>query len=128
MGLEETLFPLTVDRTLFYGFFALLDLSAAQVVYFVFAAETIALVALVIVLLSTSIRVRSFVGSWFPHRSRQEERPTPLEPPKQLAEFANLVHKHINNGTCIILSHAHPMTRSLPCARPNCILPARIEN
>lgn len=90
MGLDETLFPLTVDQTLFYGFFALLDLSAAQVVYFVIAAETIALVALVIVLLSTSIRVRSFVGSWFPHRSRQEERPTPLEPPKQLAEFANL--------------------------------------
>lgn len=37
-----------------------------------------------------------------------------------------LVLKPINNETYIILSHAHPMTRSLPCARPNCILPTRI--
>src|SRR5450759_2400893 len=39
-----------------------------------------------------------------------------------------LVLKPINNETYIILSHAHPMTRSLPCARPNCISPTRIVN
>lgn len=36
-----------------------------------------------------------------------------------------LVYKPINNETCITLSHAHPMTRSLLCDRPNCILPMR---
>jgi ATP/maltotriose-dependent transcriptional regulator MalT len=39
-----------------------------------------------------------------------------------------LVSQHINNETCIILSHAHPVTRSLQCDRPNCILPTRIES
>jgi hypothetical protein len=90
MGLEETLFPLTVDRTLFDGFFALLDLSAAQVGYFVLAAEIIALVAFAIVLLSTSVRVRSFVGSWITCRPRNKSQATQLEPPPQIAEFANL--------------------------------------
>ncbi len=89
MGLEESLFPLTVDQTLFNGFFALLDLSAVQVVYFVFAAETIALVALVIVVLSTSVRVRQFLGSWIPRPSLQEARNSQLQPPKQLAKFAS---------------------------------------
>ena len=37
----------------------------------------------------------------------------------------HLVLQHISSETCIILSPAHPMTRSLPCDRPNCILPTR---
>jgi hypothetical protein len=89
MGVEETLFPLTVDRTLFDGFFALLDLSAAQVGYFVLAAEIIALVAFAIILLSTSIRVRSFVGSWFTRHTHRKAQTTTLEPPPQVTEFAN---------------------------------------
>lgn len=40
----------------------------------------------------------------------------------------SLVYKHINNETCIILSHAHIITRCLQCDRLNCILPTRIMN
>lgn len=90
MGVEETLFPLTVDRTLFHGFFALLDLSAPQIGYFVLAAEIIAVVAFAIVILSTSIRVRNFAEALFTRRSRNNAPVTPLEPPPQIAEFANL--------------------------------------
>ncbi|WP_334159301.1 hypothetical protein [Oryzomicrobium sp.] len=88
VGLEETQFPLTVDRTLFHGFFALLDLSAAQIVYFVLASETIALVAFAIVFLSTSARVRKVVDAWFTKKSPRENKHESPEPPKEVSEFA----------------------------------------
>ncbi|MCL5060970.1 MAG: hypothetical protein M1449_11135 [Candidatus Thermoplasmatota archaeon] len=39
-----------------------------------------------------------------------------------------LVYKHTNNGTCIMLLHIRPKTRRWPCDRPNCILPMRIAS
>ncbi|TXI26226.1 MAG: hypothetical protein E6Q61_00510 [Nitrosomonas sp.] len=89
VGLEESQFPLTVDRTLFHGFFALLDLSAAQIGYFVLASEMIALVAVVIVALSTSKRVRNLIGFRSSNALTQENKIEALVPPKPLAEFAD---------------------------------------
>jgi hypothetical protein len=89
VGLDETQFPLTVDRTLFHGFFALLDLSAAQIGYFVLASEIIALVAFAIVLLSTSTRVRGAAGAWFTKKPGQEKKSESVEPPQKIAEFAS---------------------------------------
>ena len=43
-------------------------------------------------------------------------------------DVKRLVLEHINNDTCIMLSHIHPKTRSWPCDRPNCILPMRIAS
>ena len=39
-----------------------------------------------------------------------------------------LVYRHINNGTCVMLLHIHPETRSWPCGRPNSISPMRIAS
>lgn len=89
VGLEESQFPLTVDRTLFHGFFALLDLSAAQIGYFVLASEIIALVAVVIVALSTSKRVRNLIGFRSSSTLTHEKKIEALDPPKPLSEFAD---------------------------------------
>lgn len=89
MGVEETLFPISVDRTLFNGFFALLDLSIPQIGYFLLAAEIIALVAMTTVFLSSSIRVRSAVGAWLICHSHDKKTAAPLEAPSQVTTFAN---------------------------------------
>lgn len=88
LGLEESQFPLTVDRTLFDGFFALLHLSAPQIGYFVLAAEIIAFVALAVVILSTSVRVRRFSETLFTRRSNTKRQAESPEPPQKIAEFA----------------------------------------
>ncbi|WP_263770053.1 hypothetical protein [Propionivibrio soli] len=85
-GLEESLFPIAVDRTLFYGFFALMDRSAVQLVYFVFATEAIALVALAIVVLSTSARIRNYFDNKFKASPPKEEE-REIKPPKAIAWF-----------------------------------------
>ncbi len=100
LGLEETQFPITVDRTLFHGFFVLLDLSSAQIGYFVLASGIITFVAFLIIILSTSSIVstsgnwltkklgRSSFGNWFSKKLGRNKN-SPMESPREIADFAD---------------------------------------
>lgn len=59
-GIEETLFPLSVDRTLFQGFVALMTLGAKPLYYAVIAMLAVFSTALLAVLLASNQRIRSW--------------------------------------------------------------------
>lgn len=101
MGLEESQFPLTVDRTIFNGLFALLDLSAPQLINFILATEIFTLVTFIIVFISTSVRVRSFfkkVPLSLPENTTSEAK---LSPPAPITEIANFAAKAL--ALCLIV-------------------------
>lgn len=89
-NLEESQFPLSVDRTLFHGFVAFLDLSAVQIGYFALAFEIISVMAVIIIGLSTSERTRSLISFRSANtQSKKEIKGEALDPPKSLLKFAN---------------------------------------
>ncbi|MBU4230808.1 MAG: hypothetical protein KKG88_10985 [Proteobacteria bacterium] len=48
LGIEETLFPMTIDRTIFHGFIASTSMSAKVIMWFLLAAEGVVLIAALI--------------------------------------------------------------------------------
>lgn len=61
-GIEETLFPLSVDRTLFQGFVAFLTLGAKPIVYSLLAVMVLFISAVTVAVLSSSERIRNWTS------------------------------------------------------------------
>jgi hypothetical protein len=59
-GIEETLFPLSLERTLFQGFVAFLTLGAKPILYSVLAVMVLFISAVIVAVLSSSERVRKW--------------------------------------------------------------------
>lgn len=59
-GIEETLFPLSVDRTLFQGFVAFITLSAKPLAYSFLAAMAVFITAILAAAISSNRRVRNW--------------------------------------------------------------------
>ena len=59
-GIEETLFPLSVDRTLFQGFVAFLMLGAKPFAYSLIAAMAIFFTAILAAVISSNQRIRNW--------------------------------------------------------------------
>lgn len=76
-GIEETLFPLSVDRTLFQGFVAFMTLGATPFAYSLVAAMAIAITAVLAAAISSNQRIRNW-GHWLVTKFQQPSRAEPL--------------------------------------------------
>jgi hypothetical protein len=103
LGLEETQFSLSVDRTLFHGFFAILNVSAPQLGYFLLAAETIALVSFVVVGVCTSSKVRNAIESFFSKMSQKKQHDELQEVPPQITDFAQFASNMVFFSGVVLL-------------------------
>lgn len=89
LGLDETQFPITVDRTLFYGFFAVLDLGVEQIAPFLFAAEVIAFVAGGVLYISASHRFQEVVERMHNWGVKRQSSDKSDKSPEEISAFAN---------------------------------------
>jgi hypothetical protein len=88
LNLEGSQFPLAVDQNLFYGFFALISLSAKQIVFFMIAAESSVAVSSMAIYLSSSERFRASAVRLIQLFQRKDKTPPPLQTPPKVAWIA----------------------------------------
>ena len=103
-GIEETLFPLSVDRTLFQGFVASMMLGAKPFFYSLVAASAIFLTAVLGALISSSQRVRALVRSISAWLRRVIRRQPVSDTGSQWVDKAGVVCVYIIAGFMIYLA------------------------
>lgn len=101
-GIEETLFPISVDRTLFEGFVAFITLSAKPLVYLLVAVFGVCTTAMIAAILSSQRRVRSWVNLIARKiRAKQSRASTPETHITLLAEKLSVALIYVAGGFLI---------------------------